>query len=88
MMLAWHSRSQRKTSPGRVRQAMAPALVRKPVGWTTAPALPVKRASRSSSSWCRVMLPQRKREPPGPLPQRRMARAAAASTRRSWVRPR
>ncbi len=41
----------------------------KPVAWTTAFFLPTKAARRFSRVSCKVRLPHRNRDPPGPLPQ-------------------
>ena len=88
MIEAWFSSSEMMTSPSPTSTGMTPALQVKPLWKTTAASVCLKRASRSSSSRCRGMVPMIVRTAPVPAPQRSVAWTVAAFRRGSSHSPR
>jgi hypothetical protein len=67
---------------------MVPRLAENPDCREMVAGTPLKRASRSSSSWWMLIVPAMVRTAPGPAPKRSRA-SRAASTSRGWsARPR
>ena len=88
MIDAWFSSSESTRTSGPPSTLSAPRLAAKPVGKQTAASVPFHSARASSNSVCTGREPVTNREAPAPVPQRRVAATAAATTAGCELRPR